>query len=34
MRHLQWSMKFWQRRKKWVVDSDSKVQEYSGFPVS
>ena len=34
MRHLQRSMKFWQRRKKWVVDSDSKLQEHSGFIVS
>ena len=33
MRHLRRSVKFWQRRKKWVVDSDSKLQEHSGFIV-
>ena len=33
MRHLKRSVKLWQRRKKWVVDSDSKLQEQSGFMV-
>ena len=33
MRHLKRSVKLWQRRKKWVVDSDSKLQEQSGFTV-
>ena len=27
MRHLQRSVKFWQRRKKWDADSTSKLQE-------
>ena len=31
MRHLRRSVKFWQRRKEWEVDSDSKQQEQSGF---
>ena len=26
-RHLRRSVKFWQRKIKWVVDSDSKLQE-------
>ena len=30
MRHLRRSVKFWQRRKKLVVDSDPKLQEQSG----
>ena len=34
MSHLRKSVKFWQRRKKWVVDSDSKLQEHGGFIVS
>ena len=34
MRHLQRSIKFLQRRKKCVIDSDSKLQEHSGFKVS
>ena len=33
-RHLQRLVKFWQRRKKWEVDSTSKLQEQSGFTVS
>ena len=33
MRHLRRSVKFWQRRKKWVVDSDSKLQGHNGFIV-
>ena len=33
MRRLRKSIKFWQRRKK-LVDSDSKLQELSGFIVS
>ena len=34
MRHLRRSGKFWQRRKKWVVNSDSKLQGRNGFVVS
>ena len=34
MRHLQRSVKFWQRRKSWIVDSDSKLQQQSRFIVS
>ena len=34
MRHLRKSVKFWQRRKKWLVGFDSKLQEHSGFIVS
>ena len=33
-RHLQSLVKFWQRRKKWKVDSASKLREQSGFTVS
>ena len=33
-RHLQRLVKFWQRRKKWEVDSASKLREQSGFTVS
>ena len=33
-RHLQRLVKFWQPRKKWEVDSTSKLQEQSGFTVS
>ena len=33
MRHLLKSVKFWQCRKKWVIDSDSKLQEHSGLIV-
>ena len=33
-RHLQRLVKFWQRRKKWEVDSASKLWEQSGFTVS
>ena len=33
-RHLRRSVKFLQRRKKLVVHSNSKLQEYSGFIVS
>ena len=33
-RHLRSSVKFWQCRKKWVVDSDSKLQKHSGFIAS
>ena len=31
MRRLRRPVKFWQRRKKWLVDSDSKLQEHSGL---
>ena len=34
MRHLRRSVKFWQCIKKWIVDSDSKLPEHSGFIVS
>ena len=34
MRHMRRSVRFWQRRKKWVVDSDSKLQEHSASIVS
>ena len=34
MRHLGRSVKFWQRRKKRVVDSDSKLQGHNEFIVS
>ena len=34
IRHLGRSVKFRQRGKKWVVDSDSKLQEHSRFIVS
>ena len=34
IRHLRRSVEFWQRRKKWVVDSDFKLQEHSGLTVS
>ena len=34
IRYLRRSVKFWQRRKKWVVDSDSKLQGHNGFIVS
>ena len=34
MRHLRRSVKFCQRIKEWVVDSDSNLQERSGFIVS
>ena len=33
-RHLQRLVKFWHRRKKWEVDSASKLREQSGFTVS
>ena len=33
IRHLQRLLKFWQRIKKYVVDSDSKLQDQSGFMV-
>ena len=33
-RHLQSLVKFWQRRKKWKVDSASILREQSGFTVS
>ena len=33
-RHLQRLVKYWQRRKKWEVDSTSKLREQSGFTVS
>ena len=33
IRYLRRSVKFWQRRKKWEVDSASKLQEQSGFIV-
>ena len=33
-RHSQGLVKFWQRRKKWKVDSTSKLREQSGFTVS
>ena len=33
MRHLLKSVKFWQCRKKWVTDSDFKLQEHSGLIV-
>ena len=33
-RYLQRLVKFWQRRKKWKVDSVSKLREKSGFTVS
>ena len=33
-RYLQRLVKFWQRRKKWEVDSASKLREQSGFTVS
>ena len=29
-----WVIKFWQRRKKWEVDSISRLQEHSGLIVS
>ena len=31
LKNLRSSVKFWQRRKRWVVYSDSKLQEHSGF---
>ena len=33
-RHLQRLVKFWHRRKKWEVDSASKLREQSGSTVS
>ena len=33
-RHLQRLVKYWQRRKKWEVDSTSKLREQSGFTMS
>ena len=33
MRHLRKLVKFWQRRKKWEVDSASKLRGQSGFSV-
>ena len=33
-RYLQSLVKFWHRRKKWEVDSASKLREQSGFTVS
>ena len=33
-RHLQRLVKFWHRKKKWEVDSASKLREQSGFRVS
>ena len=33
MRHLRRTVKFWQCIKKWIVDSDSKLPEHSGFIV-
>ena len=33
-RHLQKLVKFWQRRKKWKVDTASKLREQSRFTVS
>ena len=33
-RHMQRLVKFWQRRKKWEVDSASKLQQQSGLTVS
>ena len=33
-RHLQRLVKFWDRRKKWQVDSAYKLREQSGFTVS
>ena len=34
MRHSRKSLKFWQCRKKWIGDSDSKLQDQIGFIVS
>ena len=33
-RHLKRLVKFWRRRKKWEVDSASKLRQQSGFAVS
>ena len=33
-RYLQRLVKFWQRRKKWEVNSAAKLREQSGFTVS
>ena len=32
--YLEGLVKFWQRRKKWEVNSASKLREQSGFTVS